>query len=251
QAQGLILSGQVATDGQSVLKAGQLLSCDANLSLKAVNHPFVSRGGVKLAKALQQFTIEPMGKVCLDVGASTGGFTDCLLQNGADLVYAVDVGYGQLAWKLRQDSRVICLERKNFRHLSKDEIQHPIELAVVDVSFISLAMIFPRLSDFLSPEGATITLVKPQFEVGRGKVGKGGVVRDATLHIEVLLRLKNTAANLGFTLTALDWSPIRGPQGNIEYLALWQQSLESLVVHETDIASTVALAHNFFIMESH
>jgi len=180
--------------------------------------PYVSRGGLKLEAALDAFGVDPKGLFCLDVGASTGGFTDCLLSRGARAVLAVDVGYGQFAWKLRQDPRVTLMERTNIRHFEKDRMPEPAELAVIDVSFISLALVLPKVAELLAPGGRVIPLVKPQFEVGKGLVGKKGVVRDPVLHIQVLDSIMNFAQKIGFTCLGPVESPILGPEGNKEFL---------------------------------
>ena len=218
RARALILAGKVLVAGVPVTKAGALVSSQAPLTLQTGDIPYVSRGGVKLAAALEHFQICVAGQVVLDVGASTGGFTDCLLQRGALRVYAVDVGYGQLAWSLRQDPRVILLERTNIRYLPRQAIPEPIDLATIDVSFISLTLVFPKVREFVRPAGAILALVKPQFEVGRHQVGKGGVVRAATLQLQVVENLKAFAASLGLEVLGHLPSPILGPKGNQEYL---------------------------------
>lgn len=218
RAQALILAGKVLVAGEPVTKAGALVSPQAPLTLQAPDIPYVSRGGLKLAAALEHFQISVASKVVLDVGASTGGFTDCLLQQGALRVYAVDVGYGQLAWSLRQDARVILLERTNIRYLPPEAIAEPIDLATIDVSFISLKLVLPRVKEFVRPGGEIIALVKPQFEVGRQQVGKGGVVRDQGLQLQVVENLKVLAASLALEVIGHLPSPILGPKGNQEYL---------------------------------
>ncbi|MDO4749835.1 MAG: TlyA family RNA methyltransferase [Eubacteriales bacterium] len=214
-----IMAGLVFVDGQRMDKPGAAVSPDAKIELRGEAIPYVSRGGLKLEKALRVFDIDPAGKHCLDGGASTGGFTDVLLQNGAEKVYAVDVGYGQLAWKLRSDPRVVCMERTNLRCVTPEQIGEILDLAVMDLSFISLRLVLPAVRDLLSEHGEVVCLVKPQFEAGREKVGKKGVVRDPAVHLEVLETFLNTADELGFAVIGLDYSPIRGPEGNIEYLA--------------------------------
>ncbi|WP_157861391.1 TlyA family RNA methyltransferase [Desulfurivibrio alkaliphilus] len=223
RAQALIAAGQVRGEhGQVLDKAGTLLPPATPLQVKENPCPFVSRGGLKLAAALDYFAVDPANLVALDIGASTGGFTDCLLQRGAARVYAVDVGYGQLAWKLRQDPRVVVMERTNARHLTTTDIPEAIDLAVMDASFISLELLLPPLLPLLKPAALIIPLIKPQFEVGKGKVGKGGVVRDQELHREVVSRLQNFTAELGLSWQGVITSPVPGPKGNLEFLALLQ-----------------------------
>nr|WP_325182034.1 TlyA family RNA methyltransferase [uncultured Oscillibacter sp.] len=218
RAQALIMSGQVFVNGQRWDKPGMAAPGDAAVEIRGDRLPYVSRGGLKLEKAMACFPIRLEGAVCADIGASTGGFTDCMLQNGAAKVYAVDVGRGQLAWKLRSDPRVVCLERTNARYLSREQVPEELAFASVDVSFISLSLILPPLAALLGPEGEAVTLVKPQFEAGREKVGKKGVVRDPAVHLEVLERWLEHAAAAGLMVRGLTYSPIRGPEGNIEYL---------------------------------
>lgn len=216
-AQRLILAGEVWLEDRRLEKAGQLVPEDAGVRVEQ-GLRYVSRGGLKLEKALQQFGVSPEGWVCADIGASTGGFTDCLLQHGAAKVYAIDVGYGQLAWQLRQDPRVVVSERVNIRHL--DALPEPVRLAVVDVSFIGLGLVLPRVASLLGPAGQVIALIKPQFEVGKGAVGKGGVVREPSLHRETIRKVLGEAEALGLAPAGLVRSPIVGPAGNIEFLAL-------------------------------
>ena len=218
RAQALIMSGQVFVNGQRWDKPGMAAPGDAAVEIRGDRLPYVSRGGLKLEKAMACFPIRLEGAVCADIGASTGGFTDCMLQNGAAKVYAVDVGRGQLAWKLRSDPRVVCLERTNARYLSREQVPEELAFASVDVSFISLSLILPPLAALLGPEGEAVTLVKPQIEAGREKVGKKGVVRDPAVHLEVLERWLEHAAAAGLMVRGLTYSPIRGPEGNIEYL---------------------------------
>lgn len=218
RAQALILAGRVYSGQGRVEKPGTRLGPDAPLTVREPL-PFVSRGGLKLAAALDRFGIDPSGAACLDVGASTGGFTDCLLKRGARIVYAVDVGYGQLDWGLRNDPRVVVLERTNFRTISPESLPGEMDLAVVDVSFISLRHILPNLGLFLRRDGEAVILVKPQFEAGKGKVGKGGVVRDQALREEVLEGVLREAREEGFSVVGTMESPIKGASGNVEYLA--------------------------------
>ena len=217
KAQAAIMSGQVFVNGQRSDKPGTAIPDDAEIEVRGTL-PYVSRGGLKLEKAMATFPIDLRDAVCADIGASTGGFTDCMLQNGAAKVYAVDVGYGQLAWKLRSDPRVVCLERTNARYLTSEQIPEPLDFASIDVSFISLKLILPAVCGLLKPEGHVVCLVKPQFEAGREKVGKKGVVRDPSVHLEVLEHFLDHAKDSGFTVLGLTYSPIRGPEGNIEYL---------------------------------
>ena len=218
RAQAAIMSGSVFVNGQRVDKPGTAVAGDAAIEVRGGALPYVSRGGLKLEKAMAAFPIDLRGAVCADIGASTGGFTDCMLQNGAEKVYAVDVGYGQLAWKLRSDPRVVCLERTNARYLTHEQVPDELDFASVDVSFISLKLILPPLHGLLRDGGRAACLVKPQFEAGREKVGKKGVVRDPAVHLEVLEHFLDHAREAGFSVLGLTYSPIRGPEGNIEYL---------------------------------
>lgn len=227
KAKALIMAGQVYINGQKALKAGASVTDEDSIEVRGEKLPFVSRGGLKLDKALKVFPIDLEGKVCMDVGASTGGFTDCMLINGASRVYAVDVGYGQLAWKLRSDERVVNLERTNFRYVTDEQIPEKISFASVDVSFISLKLILPVLHGLLKDDGEAVCLVKPQFEAGREKVGKKGVVRDKAVHREVIEACIGYALSCGFAVRGLDFSPIKGPEGNIEYLLYLGMSGES------------------------
>ena len=218
RAKAMIMSGVVFVNEQKVDKAGEMIKEDAKVEVRGHDIGYVSRGGLKLEKAMQCFPLTPKGKVCMDIGASTGGFTDCMLQNGAEKVYAVDVGYGQLAWSLRSDPRVVCMERTNVRYLTAEQIPEPLDFGTVDVSFISLKLILPALRGILKPDGQVVCLVKPQFEAGREKVGKKGVVRDPAVHLEVLRQFLQNAHEADFTVKEMTFSPIRGPEGNIEYL---------------------------------
>ena len=218
KAQAMIMAGQVYTGERRCDKAGQMLDEETALEVRGQTMPYVSRGGLKLEKALKAFSLTLKDKITADIGASTGGFTDCMLKNGASKVYAVDVGYGQLAWAIRNDPRVVCLERTNARYITREQIPEPLDFASVDVSFISLGLILPALRPLLKDGGEVAALVKPQFEAGREKVGKKGVVRDPAVHLEVLEQFIRQAGQLDFTVKGLDFSPIRGPEGNIEYL---------------------------------
>jgi 23S rRNA (cytidine1920-2'-O)/16S rRNA (cytidine1409-2'-O)-methyltransferase len=218
RARALILAGRVLVDDQTVDKVGTQVYLDASIRLRGEDIPFVSRGGLKLAKALECFKLDVTGRVAIDVGASTGGFTDCLLQNGAAKVVAVDVGYGQLAWKLRDDDRVVNLERTNIRHLAAEQLDVVLDLAVIDASFISLDKVLPATVALLKPGSDVVALIKPQFEVGKGQVGKGGVVRDPEQHAQVVEKIKLLAAQLGCQVVDLCESPVLGPKGNREFL---------------------------------
>ena len=220
KAQAVIMSGDVYVDGQKADKAGASYEVDCQIDVRSEVCPYVSRGGLKLAKALHDFGVDPTGMVCSDSGASTGGFSDCLLQHGAKKIFAIDVGYGQLAWKIRNDPRVVTMERTNIRYVTKEQIGEPLDLSVVDVSFISLKLVLPVIKSLLNPHtGIVLCLIKPQFEAGREKVGKKGVVRDPQVHLEVLQGFVELAHSLEFTVRSLTFSPVRGPEGNIEFLA--------------------------------
>ncbi len=218
RAKTLIMTGNVFVNGEREDKAGTKIKVDADIYIKKNPNPYVSRGGLKLEKAMEEFELNLAGKICMDVGASTGGFTDCMLKNGANKVYAVDVGYGQLAWKLRQDERVICLEKTNIRYVTPDHIKEKISFVSIDVSFISLTKILLPVKALLQEDGQVVCLIKPQFEAGREKVGKKGVVRDKKVHIEVIEKVVAYAKSIAFTPLGLSFSPIKGPEGNIEYL---------------------------------
>ena len=218
-----IMSGLVYVAGQRVDKAGTSVPEDAEIELRGSSLAFVSRGGLKLEKALDTFGVTPNGKICVDCGASTGGFTDCMLKRGAEKVYAIDVGYGQLAWSLRSDERVVVMERTNIRYVTHEQVPDEIQLAVIDVSFISLRIVLPAVKALLAPNGEIVCLIKPQFEAGKEKVGKKGVVRDISVHKEVLRDFVANAEALGFGVKGITFSPIKGPEGNIEYLGWLQQ----------------------------
>ena len=218
KAQAIIFSGQVLVNGQKQVKAGALVPADAEIRIVGVQLPYVSRGGQKLEAALKEFNISVEGMTAIDVGASTGGFSDCLLQHGTKKVYAVDVGYGQLAWKLRQDPRVVVIERVNIRHIDPSLIAESVDIAVIDVSFISLRKVVPAIARFLRQQAEVIALIKPQFEVGREQVGKGGIVRDAVARDAAVEEVKNMFHDEGFTVKGVIPSPITGQDGNVEYL---------------------------------
>ena len=242
KAQAIIMSGNVYIANQRLDKAGTMLDPDTPVEVRAETCPYVSRGGLKLEKALREFGVDPAGLVCTDSGASTGGFTDCLLQKGAKKVYAIDVGYGQLAWKLREDPRVVCMERTNIRYVKPEDIGEPVDLSVVDVSFISLRIVLPAIRALLSEKGQVVCLIKPQFEAGREKVGKKGVVRDPSVHLEVLEQFSALADELGFTIRSMTFSPVKGPEGNIEFLA--HLSLVPGEAFGKDLSELVGEAHN-------
>lgn len=225
RAQALIMAGKILVDKTPLDKPGIKISTDSRLTLKGGVMPYVSRGGLKLAGALEALDYSPEGMICMDVGASTGGFTDCLLQHGAAKVYAVDVGYGQLAWTLRQDPRVVPIERTNIRHMAPARIPERIDLVTIDVSFISLKLVIPPVMDFLSIEGDILALIKPQFEVGKGNVGKGGVVRSPEAQMEAVDGLKAFFRQLGLQCGPVVPSPIRGPKGNQEFILLLTRSV--------------------------
>ncbi len=218
KAKAVIMAGEVFVNGQREDKAGSMFDEKAKIEVRGQKLPYVSRGGLKLAKAVESFGLELEGQICMDVGSSTGGFTDCMLQNGAVKVYAVDVGTNQLAWKLRTDPRVVCMEKTNIRYLLPEEIQERPRFASIDVAFISLTKVLLPVRELLAGEGQVMALIKPQFEAGREKVGKKGVVREKETHLEVVENVISYACSIGYEVLHLDFSPIRGPEGNIEYL---------------------------------
>lgn len=240
KAAALIMSGEIYVNGQKETKAGCVVKEGDSVELRGKTMPFVSRGGYKLQKAVDCFSLSFENKVCMDIGASTGGFTDCMLQKGAKKVYAIDVGYGQLAWKLRTDERVINLERTNFRYLTAEQVNEEIDFASIDVSFISLKKILPVLFGFLKEGGECAALIKPQFEAGREKVGKKGVVREIETHIEVICNIVDFAYETGFSVLGLSFSPIKGPQGNIEYLLYLSKDGKSTNAVTRETAVSVA-----------
>lgn len=245
KAKALIMAGIVYVDGQKEDKAGTAFEDKVQVEVRGNTLRYVSRGGLKLEKAMTHFGVTLEGKVCMDVGASTGGFTDCMLQNGAAKVYAVDVGTGQLAWKLRQDERVVVMEKTNIRYVTREQIPEPVEFASIDVAFISLTKVLKPVKELLTPAGQVVALIKPQFEAGREQVGKKGVVRDKKVHLEVIERVLGHACGLGFEVLDLDFSPIRGPEGNIEYLAHLKKHEEEAAWEQKamDPASVVERAH--------
>lgn len=243
KAKAMIMEGNVFVENQREDKAGTSVSTEANIEVKGNTLKYVSRGGLKLEKAMTHFDIRLEDKVCMDIGASTGGFTDCMLQNGAKKVYAVDVGYGQFAWKLRTDERVVCMEKTNIRYVTPQDIGEPLDFASVDVSFISLSKVLPPAKELLKEDGQMVCLIKPQFEAGREKVGKKGVVRDAKVHLEVIEAVIENALQLGFSILHLEYSPIKGPEGNIEYLVHLKKREEGKMGEDIDIQAVVAAAH--------
>ena len=240
KAKVMIMEGNVFVESQREDKAGTFFDSQASIEVRGNTLKYVSRGGLKLEKAIASFGISLDGKICMDIGASTGGFTDCMLQNGAKKVYAVDVGYGQLAWKLRQDSRVVCMEKTNIRYVTPQDIEDVLDFASVDVAFISLTKVLPAAWELLSPQGEMACLIKPQFEAGREKVGKKGVVRDPKVHEEVIQKILAFAQEMGFAIRNLGFSPIKGPEGYIEYLVDIQKGCGT---KRMDVAGVVAQAH--------
>ena len=243
KAKAIIMSGIVYVDNNKEDKAGTTFEEPARIEVRGNTLNYVSRGRLKLEKAMNNFDVTLEGKVCMDVGASTGGFTDCMLQNGAVKVYSVDVGHGQLAWKLRNDERVVCMEKKNIRYVTPDDIDDVIEFASIDVSFISLTKVLPAVRELMTPGGEIVCLIKPQFEAGREKVGKKGVVRELSTHIEVVQMIVDYASANGFRTLHLSYSPIKGPEGNIEYL-LHITKDESRENEEFDIRALVEESHS-------
>lgn len=241
KAQALIMSGLVYVEGQKADKAGMSFEETSAIEVRGNACPYVSRGGLKLAKALRDFGVDPTGYVCSDSGASTGGFTDCLLQHGAKKVFAIDVGYGQLAWSIRSDPRVVTMERTNIRYVKPEDLGEPLDLSVVDVSFISLKIVLPAIKELLKPTGQVLCLIKPQFEAGKEKVKKKGVVRDPEVHQEVLDAFVALAHSLNFTILGLTFSPVKGPEGNIEFLG--HLTLGEGEGIEPDTAKIVEQAH--------
>ena len=241
RAQAVIMSGEVYVNGQKSDKPGTPTDVEAEIEIRGNACPYVSRGGLKLEKALRDFGVDPTGLTCLDSGASTGGFTDCLLQNGAKQVFAIDVGYWQLAWSIRTDPRVVCMERTNIRCVTPEQLGTPVQLAVIDVSFISLRIVLPAVKALLSADGQIICLIKPQFEAGKENVGKKGVVRDPAVHQAVLNSFLQLADELQMTVCNLTFSPVKGPEGNIEFLGHLSMLPEGAVIPDT--AALVTAAH--------
>lgn len=244
KAKALIMSGDVFVDGQREDKAGSMFLETVDIEVHGNTLRYVSRGGLKLEKAMKQFDINLNGAVCMDIGASTGGFTDCMLQNGASKVYSVDVGYGQFAWKLRQDERVVCMEKTNIRYVTPDDIDDMLDFASVDVSFISLTKVLGPAYQLLKEKATMVCLIKPQFEAGKEKVGKKGVVREPETHLEVIQRVIEFCLSNGFSVLGLSYSPIKGPEGNIEYLLyIRKDGQETTTEGEIDPQAIVQLSH--------
>lgn len=246
KAKAYIMAGEVYVDGEKEEKAGTMFPETVKIEVRGKVLPYVSRGGLKLEKAMNNFDVSLEGKVCMDVGASTGGFTDCMLQNGAVKVYSIDVGYGQLDWKLRNDERVVCMEKTNIRYVTPEDIQEPADFSSIDVSFISLTKVLGPVRNLLTEEGEIVCLIKPQFEAGREKVGKKGVVRDPAVHEEVIRKVKDFAMSISMEPMHLDFSPIKGPEGNIEYLLHLKKHLEGTEVQDSltvSVEEVVAKAH--------
>ncbi len=243
KAKAIIMSGNVFVEGQREDKAGTTFPEEVSIEIKGHTLPYVSRGGLKLEKAIKNFDVSVEGKVCTDVGSSTGGFTDCMLQNGAVKVFAIDVGRGQLDWKLRQDPRVVCMEKTNIRYVTPEDIGEPIDFSSIDVSFISLTKVLLPIRNYLTEKGQIVALIKPQFEAGREKVGKKGVVREKSTHIEVIQKVIDYAMSIGFAILNLEFSPIKGPEGNIEYLVhLEKCEATDQIAPEIQVEATVDAA---------
>ncbi len=250
KAKSLIMTGSIYINNQKFDKPGETINEDAVLELRGKKLQYVSRGGLKLEKAMQLFPVSIEGAVCMDIGASTGGFTDCMLQCGAAKVYAVDVGYGQLAWQLRTDSRVVNLERTNARYLTQNEIPEEIFLTSVDVSFISLTKILPAIHTLLQEKGYAVCLIKPQFEAGKENVGKKGVVRDKAVHTAVVDKIITYVLSVGFSVCALTFSPVKGPEGNIEYLICLQKDADPKIGEDVPTAEAVVAASHLELDET-
>ena len=236
-AKAYIMAGDVYVDGNKEDKAGTKVDVNANIELRGKVMPYVSRGGYKLEKAMEVFPVTIEGKICMDIGSSTGGFTDCMLQNGASKVYSIDVGYGQLAWKLRNDERVVFMEKTKVRYITDEQVPDKPQFASVDVSFISLTKVIPPALNVMSDDAQLVCLIKPQFEAGREKVGKKGVVRDKKVHEEVILKIIDFAFEIGLNVIGIDFSPIKGPEGNIEYLIMLDRKNEGLTIEEAHKAA--------------
>ena len=243
KAKTMIMEGNVFVNNNREDKAGSMFPDDCNIEIHGTTLKYVSRGGLKLEKAMTHFGISLDGKICMDIGASTGGFTDCMLQNGASKVYAVDVGYGQFAWKLRQDERVVCMEKTNIRYVTPADIDDALDFASVDVSFISLTKVLGPARELLKEHGQMVCLIKPQFEAGREKVGKKGVVREKSVHEEVIEKVIGFALENGFSIHNLEYSPIKGPEGNIEYLVYIEKDENPKKEESVDIHEVVEAAH--------
>lgn len=244
RARGAIMAGHVFVDGQKEEKCGAKFNPDCKIEVKEKQNPYVSRGGLKLHKGIEQFKIDLQDKICMDIGASTGGFTDCMLKHGAKKVYAVDVGYGQLAWELRTNEKVVCMERTNIRYLEPEKLDEKVDFVSVDVSFISLKKVLKSAVNLSQDKAKMLCLIKPQFEAGREKVGKKGVVRDYKVHIEVINDIASFVVENGFSILGLDFSPIKGPEGNIEYLIYIQKDTPNECNIESLVNEVVANAHS-------
>ena len=244
RAKTYIMAGKVFVDGHRVDKAGEKISRSANIDFKGEKLPYVSRGGFKLEKAIKSFNIDLNEKICMDIGASTGGFTDCMLQNGAQKVFSIDVGYGQFAWKLRVDPRVVCMERTNVRYVTVEDTKELSDFASIDVSFISLTKVMPAVINLLKEDGEIMALIKPQFEAGKEKVGKKGVVREPETHIEVITKIVDFSIENKLEILGLDYSPIKGPEGNREYLIYLKKSSEVKEFDYNNINAVVDASHN-------
>jgi len=243
KAKAIIMMGNVYVDNQKSDKPGTMLPTDIKIEIRGETLRYVSRGGLKLEKAMELFPIELKDKITMDIGASTGGFTDCMLQNGAKKVYAIDVGYGQLAWKLRIDPRVVNFERTNVRYITPEQVPDFVDFFSVDVSFISLCLVLPVARKFMADDAQAVCLIKPQFEAGRGKVGKKGVVREQSIHVEVIEKISGFVLEHGFSILGLTFSPVKGPEGNIEYLIYLQKSEQPTCV-DLDIGALVKNSHD-------
>lgn len=243
KAKALIMEGKIFIDNQKCDKAGMMVDPEKKVELRGETLKYVSRGGLKLEKAMQEFPIELNNKICMDIGASTGGFTDCMLQNGASKVFAVDVGYGQFAWKLRNDPRVVNMERTNIRHVIEEQIGEKLDFASIDVSFISLRLVLPVAKTLLKENGEIVALIKPQFEAGREQVGKKGVVKDPAVHLNVVKSVAEFADEIGFSVHGISFSPIKGPEGNIEYLIYLKNNSNENMIGEEDIKKIIETSH--------
>lgn len=244
KAKALIMSGNVYVNNEKADKPGMVYDISSNIEVRGKPIPYVSRGGLKLEKAINEYEISLNNKITMDIGASTGGFTDCMLQNGASKVYSIDVGYGQLAWSLRNNERVVNLERTNIRHLSEDIIKEPIDFFSIDVSFISLKLVLPQVKKFIHNQTEGICLIKPQFEAGRDKVGKNGIVKDKSVHIDVINMIIDFSNSIGFDVKGITFSPIKGAKGNIEYLIYLSNSGRCEISDCIDVKNTVEISHN-------
>ena len=242
KAKAIIMSGNVYVDNQKEDKPGTTFPEESKIEVRGHTLPYVSRGGFKLEKAMKEFQVSVEGKVCTDVGSSTGGFTDCMLQNGAVKVFAIDVGHGQLDWKLRQDERVVCMEKTNIRYVTPEDIGEPVDFSSIDVSFISLTKVLMPIRDYLTDKGQIVALIKPQFEAGKGFVGKKGVVKDSQIHQDTIVKVIDFAVETGFSVLGLTFSPVKGPEGNIEYLVYLKKELSPRLEIDPEMISSVVEA---------